>query len=91
MGDKPLSEIEPGETPKRKNADMTKLEFFSGSEALGNEDGAHGYDGSMSVEAFNPADLAEHIRRMDCVCGPVLVVATDANGRKSAWPCVRAD
>lgn len=66
-----------------------KLEFFSGSEALGNESGSHGYDGSMAVASFAAGDLPELLKRMDCVCGPCLVIVTTAEGFKSAWPCVR--
>lgn len=63
---------------------MFKLEFFSGSEALGNDSGEHGYDGSMSVETFDRADLAEHVRRMDCICGPVVVIVTSPEGYRNA-------
>ena len=70
---------------------MTRLEFFSGIEALGNDTGAHGYDGSMSVEAFDAAaDTVRLLQAMDCVYGPCLIVETTAEGYKRSWPCDRS-
>lgn len=63
-----------------------RLQFFSGLEALGNEDGAHGYDGSMSVEAFDPADLPALAKRMDCIVGPCVCIVTAEDGNPRAYP-----
>ena len=59
-----------------------RLQFFSGINAEG--EGVldhHGYDGSMTVEAFDPKDLPAYAERMDCIFGPCVCVVT----AKEAW------
>lgn len=69
---------------------MTRLEFFSGAASPDNETGAHGYDGSMSVESFDPAAIMGYLRSMDCIYGPCVVVVTTPEGYKSAIACERS-
>lgn len=61
-----------------------KLQFFSGQGSL-DEATAHGYDGSMSVEHFDPKDLNEYCTRMDCIYGPVVVMVTSPEGYMNAY------
>jgi len=63
---------------------MFKLEFFSG---LGGYDDnpAHGYDGSMSVERFDASELPAHAVAMDCICGPIAVVVTSPGGNRRIY------
>lgn len=69
-----------------------KLQFFSGVEAYGNESGAHGYDGSMSVPNFDPADLQSYARAMDCIFGPcICIVSKGADMRAYPFERIHAD
>ena len=69
-----------GKTAKRKEQEMIKLQFFSGcaSEDAFNESSEleRGYDGSMSVQTFDPADLPKLAERMDCICGVCVCIDT---------------
>lgn len=55
-----------------------QLQFFSG-QGCGDDNGYHCYDGSMSVNTFDPADLNAYAARMDCIMGPCVCVVTSVD------------
>lgn len=64
--------------------ETTRLQFFSG-QGPANEAGHHGYDGSMTVANFKERDLPRHALAMDCIYGPVVVMATMPGGYFRAY------
>lgn len=52
---------------------MYRIEFYSGADE---STGAAGYDGSMSRQEFQPADLPGMAASLDCVYGPCFAIVT---------------
>jgi len=61
---------------------MFKLQFYSRPDLIEGTNEAYGYDGSMTVETFDPADIQEYLDRMDCVFGPCIVIVAPTKGHQ---------